>query len=99
MKQGFAPAIRLLNRLTYPRKFGLIALLFGLPLGLAMFFLVSELNHRVAFSAKEQLGTEYLRPLQRFSADLRERRGQILESCESEECSPGFESGRHSFAR
>ena len=77
MKRGFAPAIRLLNRLTYPRKFGLIALLFGLPLGLAMFFLVSELNHRIAFSAKEQLGTEYLRPLQRFSADLRERRGQI----------------------
>ncbi len=49
MKQGFAPAIRLLNRLTYPRKFGLIALLFGLPLGLAMFFLVNELNHRIAF--------------------------------------------------
>lgn len=74
MKAVFAPAIRLLNRLTYPRKFGLIALLFGLPLGLATGFLIGELNSRIAFSAKEQLGTEYLRPLQRFATDLRDHR-------------------------
>ncbi|MFM9963457.1 MAG: response regulator [Planctomycetaceae bacterium] len=75
MKKVFAPAVALLNRLTYPRKFGLIGLLFSLPLGLVTFFLVSELNDRIAFSAKERLGNEYLRPVQKFAADLREHRG------------------------
>ncbi len=75
MKTVFAPAVKLLNRLTYPRKFGLIGLLFALPLGLVTFFLVKELNDRIAFSAKEQLGNEYLRPVQQFASDLRDHRG------------------------
>lgn len=75
MKMVFAPAVTLLNRLTYPRKFGLIGLLFALPLGLLTFFLVSELNERIAFSAKEQLGNEYLRSVQQFASDLRDHRG------------------------
>lgn len=61
MKMVFAPAVKLLNRLTYPRKFGLIGLLFALPLGLATFFLVSELNDRIKVTEKEHLGNEYLR--------------------------------------
>ena len=75
MKTVFAPAVELLNHLTYPRKFGLIGLLSALPLGLVTFFLVGELNDRIAFSAKEQLGNEYLRPVQQFASDLREHRG------------------------
>ena len=75
MRMVFAPAVRLLNQLTYPRKFGLIGLLFGLPLGLVTFFLVRELNDRIEFSAKEQLGNEYLRPVQQFASDLRDHRG------------------------
>ncbi len=75
MNMVFAPAVKLLNRLTYPRKFGLIGLLFALPLGLVTFFLVRELNDRITFSAKEQLGNEYLRPVQQFASDLRVHRG------------------------
>ena len=75
MKMVFAPAVRLLNRLSYPRKFGLIGLLFALPIGLATFLLVRELNERIRFSAKEQLGNEYLRPVQQFASDLRDHRG------------------------
>lgn len=75
MSSVFAPAVSLLNRLTYPRKFGLIGLLSALPLGLVTFFLVSELNDRIAFSAKEKLGNEYLRPVQQFASDLRNHRG------------------------
>ncbi|MBC7817753.1 MAG: hypothetical protein IAG10_12740, partial [Planctomycetaceae bacterium] len=75
MKSVFAPAVALLNRLTYPRKFAVIGLLFALPLGLVTFFLISELNDRIAFSAKEQLGNEYLRPVQQFASDLRDHRG------------------------
>ena len=75
MKLVFAPAVVLLNRLTYPRKFTLIGLLSALPLWLVTFFLVSELSDRIAFSAKEQLGNEYLRPVQQFASDLRDHRG------------------------
>ncbi len=75
MKSCFAPAVALMNRLTYPCKFGLIGLLFSLPLGLVTCFLISELNDQIAFSAKEQLGNEYLRPVQQFAADLRDHRG------------------------
>ncbi len=75
MNSLFSPAVTLLNRLTYPRKFGLIGLLFALPLGLVTFFLVSEFSDRIAFSEKEKLGNEYLRPVQQFASDLRDHRG------------------------
>jgi len=77
MNKYFAPAVNLLNRLSYPRKFGLIGLLLALPLGLVTFFLVGEINRSIAFSAKEHLGTEYLRPVQQFASDLRDHRGLI----------------------
>ena len=77
MNKYFVPAVNLLNRLSYPRKFGLIGLLLALPLGLVTFFLVREINRSIAFSAKEHLGTEYLRHVQQFAADLRDHRGLI----------------------
>ena len=75
MTSYFTPAVSLMNVLTYPRKFGLIGLLFTLPLGMVSYFLVSTLNDQMAFSAKEQMGIEYLRPVQNFAAILRDHRG------------------------
>ncbi|RLS51946.1 MAG: response regulator [Planctomycetota bacterium] len=49
--------------------------MFALPLGLVSFFWVRELNHQIAFSAKEQRGNEYLRPVQQLASDLQEHRG------------------------
>ena len=40
----FAPAVALMDRLTYPRKFLLISVLFGVPLALATYFLFGEIN-------------------------------------------------------
>src|SRR5437870_11189390 len=40
----FAPAVALMDRLTYPRKFLLISVLFGIPLALATYFLFGEIN-------------------------------------------------------
>jgi phosphoserine phosphatase RsbU/P len=51
----FAPAIALMNRLTYPQKFLLISLLFILPLVLVMYLLLSELSLQREFSQKELL--------------------------------------------
>jgi PAS domain S-box-containing protein len=70
------PAIAFMNRLTYPRKFLLISLLFLAPLSLAMYFLLHELGDRIEFTRKETLGTRYLRPLNRLfrhSGDLQRR--------------------------
>ena len=67
-----APARALMDRLTYPRKFALISVLFALPLAVVMYLLVSEINDRIEFSYKEKLGNRYLRPLR----DLSEHAGE-----------------------
>ncbi|CAN5525645.1 hypothetical protein BH10PSE16_BH10PSE16_31830 [soil metagenome] len=58
-----SPARRLMDRLTYPRKFLLIFLLFALPLGLTLYLLVGEINRSIHFTEKEIAGVHYLRPL------------------------------------
>jgi len=52
-----------MDRLTYPRKFLLIFLLFALPLGLTLYLLVGEINNSIRFAEKEISGVYYLRPL------------------------------------
>jgi hypothetical protein len=37
-----APAVALMNRLRYPQKFALIALLFAIPLGLMMLTILND---------------------------------------------------------
>ena len=61
-----APARALMDRLSYPKKFALISILFALPLGVVMYLLLSEINDRIEFSAKEMLGDRYLRPLRKL---------------------------------
>jgi len=74
MRRFFAPAVALMNRLTYPRKFVTIGLLFSLPLALICLFLIHELNNRIAFAQLELLGNEYLRALRHLAEDLQTQR-------------------------
>ncbi|CAN1208888.1 PP2C family protein-serine/threonine phosphatase [Tumidithrix helvetica PCC 7403] len=62
----FRPAIALMNRLKYPQKFALISLVFAMPLTLAMYLLLSEINSRIDFAQKELYGSQYLRPLNKL---------------------------------
>jgi PAS domain-containing protein len=62
MKNVFSPALALMARLKYPQRFGLITVLFLLPLGIALFMLVSKINHDIDFAQSEIAGTGYLRP-------------------------------------
>ena len=55
-----------MNRLTYPRKFALISLLFVIPLALVMGLLISEMNERIEFARKEIQGVRYFRPLRQL---------------------------------
>jgi PAS domain-containing protein len=62
MRAIFAPAASLMARLKFPQRFGLITLLFLLPLGIALFMLVSRIDRDMAFAENEMRGTAYLRP-------------------------------------
>lgn len=62
MRAIFAPAASLMARLKFPQRFGLITLLFLLPLGIALFMLVSRIDRDIAFAQNEMRGTAYLRP-------------------------------------
>ena len=42
---------------------------------ISTYFAVTELNNRIAFSAKAHFGHEILRPVQQFASDLRDHRG------------------------
>ncbi len=71
------PAIALMNRLRYPQKFALISTLFLVPLILVAGLWFTEVNDRVAFAQKEQVGTAYLRSLIAFSQSVQENRRQM----------------------
>ncbi len=55
------PAVAVMNRLKYPKKFAVISLFFALPLAVVMFLLISQINTTVLFADKELKGSEYLR--------------------------------------
>jgi PAS domain S-box-containing protein len=66
MRKLFTPAIALMNRLTYPRKFTLISLLLAVPLALALWFLILSINTGIQVAQFELNGTAYLRPLRKL---------------------------------
>src|SRR5258705_10682644 len=60
MKKVLEPAVHLMNRLRYPQKFALISLLFAIPIAFMMSLWLVELHHRVAFTARERGGLEFV---------------------------------------
>jgi serine phosphatase RsbU (regulator of sigma subunit) len=67
---AFKPAITIMNRLKYPKKFALISSIFIMPLSLMMYLLLYEINTKVDFTRNEISGNAYLRPLQKLSKDV-----------------------------
>lgn len=59
----FAPAERLMNRLSFAQKFALLGLVFLVPLLLATGLLFTEIGARIGFARAERTGTAYLRPV------------------------------------
>ena len=66
----FQPSIALMNRLKYPQKFGLIGLVFCLPLVLVLFLLFSEIKKEIDFTQNQKYGIQYLRPLNELFKDV-----------------------------
>jgi len=74
MVRLFSPAVAAMNRLAYPGKFAVIAVLFTVPLVLVSSFLTRELSERIQFARLELLGNEYLRPLRSLTDILQRQR-------------------------
>src|SRR5262245_34798492 len=75
MTRLLAPAVALMYRLRYPRKFLLISVLFSIPLGLLTSLWLDEISDRLRFTRLERAGLEYgsalasvFEPLQRSHA-------------------------------
>jgi signal transduction histidine kinase/DNA-binding response OmpR family regulator len=65
-----------MDRLTYPRKFGLVSLIFILPLAAVLYFLLAEINSGIDLAKKEILGNQYLRSVRDLQHEVGE--GQYL---------------------
>lgn len=64
------PAIGLMDRLSYVRKFLLISLVFLVPVGLGMYRLASETNQDIAVAEQELRGLQYLEALEKLHAEV-----------------------------
>jgi signal transduction histidine kinase/DNA-binding response OmpR family regulator len=75
MVRLLGPAVALMQRLRYPRKFLLISFLFSVPLGLLTWLWLAQIAAQLAFTRQERAGLEYgtaltrlIEPLQRSQA-------------------------------
>jgi signal transduction histidine kinase/HPt (histidine-containing phosphotransfer) domain-containing protein/ActR/RegA family two-component response regulator len=75
MKKVLEPAVHLMNRLRYPQKFALISLLFAIPIAFMMSLWLVELHHRMAFTARERGGLEFVVALRHVLEPLEISRG------------------------
>lgn len=75
MRRFFAPALFVMNRLTYSRKLILIGLLFTIPMVVMMYMLIAEMNKEIDFAEKEQIGVKYVKSVKGFLADVQKHRG------------------------
>jgi len=75
MKTIFSPVIRILNLLSYIRKFILIGIILILPLSITLYLFVNELNSGVRFTQKELYGLEYNIALRGLMQHVQEHRG------------------------
>jgi signal transduction histidine kinase/CheY-like chemotaxis protein len=66
MKQLFAPATSLMNRLRYPQKFALVGLVMLLPLAVVLSQYLTKIDEDINFADKELAGVQYLNPLVDF---------------------------------
>ncbi|MFQ3670714.1 MAG: ATP-binding protein [Verrucomicrobiia bacterium] len=64
------PSVRLLERLTFPKKFALISLCFALPLVLVLIFLHVRIREQIGIAELEMAGVQYLVPLNRLHDEL-----------------------------
>jgi methyl-accepting chemotaxis protein len=71
----FSPAIRIMSRLRFAWKLGLIGVLFLLPLAGMTYFLNDKIGADVAFAKAERLGVQQIIPARFFIQAVQDHRG------------------------
>ncbi len=75
MNAFIAPAMHLMDRLSYSHKMALVSVIFILPLILVMSLLISDVSGQKATTEREQMGLEYVQALKPLLQHLPEHRG------------------------
>ena len=75
MQALFSPAVALMNRLGYSRKFGVMGLLVAVALAVLMYNLHLRLDQTIQASRTELLGIETLKPVERLIQTTQQHRG------------------------
>ncbi len=73
----WSPAMRIMNRLNYHKKFSLLLFIFALPLVFLVYLLFSEINIWRDFARKEREGVVYIQALREFLEPLQQHRGLL----------------------
>ncbi|HJW01901.1 MAG TPA: methyl-accepting chemotaxis protein [Azospira sp.] len=75
MKTLFAPAIGLMNRLAYPKKFGLIGLVALVAIAVLFVNLARQLQQQIHFAEREQAALTVILPLDQMVQYTQQHRG------------------------
>ena len=75
MKTLFAPAIGLMNRLAYPKKFGLIGLVALVAIAVLFVNLARQLQQQIHFAEREQAALAVILPLDHLVQYTQQHRG------------------------
>jgi methyl-accepting chemotaxis protein len=75
MQSIFRPAITLMNRLRYQRKFLLLATAVGAVMAVLLFTVYSNLNHDIEVAEQELAGLQMLKPMNRMTQFMQQHRG------------------------
>lgn len=73
----FYPVIKLMFKLSFPRKFLLIALIFSVPLAFSMQYTLETLTASMQQAQKDLSGISFLRQASRLLIDVQKHRGMI----------------------
>lgn len=75
VKKILYPSIEVMNRLKYPQKMLMVAVIFSLPLIAFLYLLLNEINEGVTSAKKVAQGAEYNQLMMKYFQDVQQHRG------------------------
>ncbi len=75
IKALYQPGVRLMRRLSFPKKFLLVSVFLLLPLLLARYFLSTEIDSQIELAKRERMGLAQIRPFLELLPLLQRHRG------------------------
>ncbi len=77
MKRLFIPGIKLINRLKYPQKFGIVSLLVFLFIAVLLIIIIWGMNQKINFMKKQRIGILYIDPVKDLLHNIEEHRALL----------------------